>query len=368
MRKSPLRDVWAHKGSVFQERYGVEVSSVVSNKKAEYFFVRDAVGITDFSYMQKFRVPADTGLDFLDALFPGNIAKIRFCRVAHTFLADEEGHSIADCYVANNDEDFIIFCESIVDDQTLKSIFDAHGAEQAGLKDITNTHVVIGIDGYTSWAVVKELFGADVLGLPYLSIESYPFENENIVLLRAGKTSEFGYLIMAPKEIGPQLAQKVFASAHTYKGGLCGVDVHNELRLEGRFFNVFGEGARVRDPLILGLQWMIDFEKETFLGRGAIVQRRQQGLQKKIIGIKTDASAKLFVGAEIFHDGKKVSSVEASCFSYVVDAYIGLAVFSVESAYSGLRFNVGAPDGPIVASISMPPIVPKSLNVKLDEL
>lgn len=369
MRTLPLRDILAHKGAAFQERYGVQVPLIFSDLETEYRLIRDKVGITDFSYMQKFRISADAGLDFLDNLFVGNVAKTRFCRVLHTFLSDSEGNLIADCYVANNDEDFIILCESIVDDQALKEVFDKNGAAQAGLQDLTDTHVVISIDGYKAWEVVKELFGTDVLGLPYLSIETYPFEGKNISLLRAGKTSEFGYMIMAPKELGPGLIEVLLDKAQKYEGGLCGINVHDTLRLEGRFFNIFAEGARVRDPLTLGLQWMIDFDKEAFIGRNPILRKRQKGLANKIIGIKADVSASgLIPGTELFSEGKKVGVVEACCLSYLLDSRLGLAVFPVDIAYAGLKFNLGKSDGPIVESISMPPIVPKSLSVKLDEL
>ena len=108
MRTLPLRDILAHKGAAFQERYGVQVPLAFSDLETEYRLIRDKVGITDFSYMQKFRISADAGLDFLDNLFVGNVAKTRFCRVLHTFLSDLDGNIIADCYVANNDEDFIV--------------------------------------------------------------------------------------------------------------------------------------------------------------------------------------------------------------------------------------------------------------------
>lgn len=369
MKTLPLRDFLVGKGASFQERFGVEIPSTFSDPRIEYSMIRDGVGITDFSSMQKFRIAADTGVDFLDAVFAGNVAKTRFCRVLHTFLADEEGNLIADCYVANNDDDFIVLCDSIVEDEVLKELFNKYGAAQAGLLDITDRNVLISIDGYKAWAVAKELFGADVLGLPYLSIETYPFEGQNVSLFRAGKTSEFGYMIMASKEMGTRLVEVLIDAAKKYEGGLCGAKIHDALRLEGRFFNIFAEGVRVKDPLVLGLQWMIDFDKEAFIGRASILEKRAQGLRNKVIGIKADARAGGFiVGAELFSEGKKVGVIEASCFSYALDSHLGLAVLPVDIAYAGLKFNLGKPDGLTVESISMPPIVPKSLSVKLDEL
>jgi aminomethyltransferase len=369
MRRLPFRETYAAKNARFTERYGIEIPECVSDKKTEYEIVRNAAGVSDFSFMQKFRVPEETGLDFLDDLFAGNVARIRFGRVLHTFLADENGMLVADCYIANDDENFIVLCESIVDDARLKEILDANGAQDAGLEDLTPSHAVINIDGYKAWAVARELFASDVLGLPYLSVETYQFEGADIKLIRGGKTSEFGYSFLAPIEIAPALFDRVVQSAEKNDGGMIGMAIHNDLRLEGRFFNIYNEGVQVKDPLPLGLQWMIDFDKERFNGRDAIMARRAEGQERKIVGVRMAPSkGELSAGARIFDDDADIGAVIGSCYSYTLDAHIGLALLSFPVAYAGLTYHLDAPDGPELETISMPPIMPKSLTVKLDEI
>jgi glycine cleavage system aminomethyltransferase T len=368
MRSLFLHDTWKHSKAAFAPRFGAETVASVSGNEAEYHFVRDAAALTDFSHMQRFSVPEEKGLDFLDRILAGNVAKVRFGRVLHTFLADDAGRLIADCYVANNDEEFVLLCESIVDDAALKAILDKHGAAEAGLKDLSADYLALSLDGYKSYLVAKELFGTDVLGLPYLSIERYPFETETVRLLRVGKTSEFGYLILAPHSCAANLFKTCSALVAKHGGVLCGVNVHNDLRLEGRFFNVFAEGVSVGDPLALGLQWMVDWDKEAFSGRGVIAKNREKGLVNKIIGVSTDAGVKLAKGAAIFDEQGRVAEVAAVCFSYVLNTYIGLALFPVHLAYAGLSFRLSSPTGPVIKTISMPPIMPKSLSVRLDEV
>jgi len=366
MRISPLKDTLKSLGASFEERYGVEVVSRIYDKEKEYHFVRDTAGITDFSHVQKFRVPEETGLDFLDTLLAGNVARIRFGRVLHTFLSDEAGMILADCYVANNDEEFIVLCESITDDAKVREIFTKDAS--AGVTDITDDHVVIGVDGFKAWSVIKDLFGADILGLPYLSIETYGFDGTDVKLFRAGKTSEFGYQLLAPVSIAEKLFAALCDGAKKVDGGVCSVSIHSDLRLEGRFFNIFGEGAKVKDPLVLGLQYMIDFDKESFCGRDAILARRDAGLKNKIIGISAEKGIDLETGMSIYNGDKEVGKVQSVCFSYTLDATLGLALLDIDVAYSGLSFNLKSAGGPVVNTISMPPIIPKSLSVKLDEI
>ena len=285
-----------------------------------------------------------------------------------TFMADEDGRLLADCYVANNDEELILLCEAAApDDQVARIIREA---DRDGIaQDLTDSHVLLSVDGFRAWAVVRDLFGVDVLGLPYLSVELYPFEKEQVYLFRAGKTSEFGYLLMAPRSVAEQLFEAVRDAVAREGGGRCGVEVHDALRLEGRFFNIHAEGLAVGDPLVLGLQWMMDFEKNDYRGAAAILRRRAAGLTRKLIGVlASPGEDRLVVGAHLFHGTEDVAEVVAETWSPGLGRRIALAVFRIDMAYAGLLFSLGSPQGPEVSTVAMPPIMAKSLSVKLDEM
>ena len=63
-----------------------------------------------------------------------------------------------------------------------------------------------------------------------------------------------------------------------------------------------------------------------------------------------------------------MGDVVTTCHSYVLDRKLGLGVFPVTLAYAGLEFALSGADGPAVSTISMPPILPKSLTIRLDEV
>jgi aminomethyltransferase len=366
---SPLKEALAAAGATFRTRYGVEVPASFSGRVRERQIVRNQAGLTDFSWVRVISVPEEKGIDFLDNLVAGNVPKIRFGRMLHTFLGNEAGMVAGDCYVANNDQELILFCENIIPDSQLDTMLEKAGAGEAGARELSGNHALLSLDGFEVWRVVKKLFGPDVLGLPYLSIENYAFEGHPVRLMRAGKTSEFGYLLLVPEAGALALFHACKNGVEELGGGLCGVDAHDDLRLEGRFFNVHAEGVQVRDPLVIGLQWMIDVEKTNYPGAAAIRTRRAEGVRRKLIGLAAPADCEGWeAGAKIFLGKTEVSEVVTACFSEALRHPIGLGVFPTELAYSGLSFRVGNPEGPEVRTISMPPIMPKSLTVKLDEM
>jgi aminomethyltransferase len=287
--------------------------------------------------------------------------------VLHTLALDEDGFVESDLYVANDDQRFFLFAESLVDDGANAAVLKQIGAAEAGVEDISDETALFGIDGFKAWAVVKALFGADVLGLPYLSLESYALDGAPVQLVRAGKTSEFGYLLLAPADAAARVWERIEKAGEPFGLRPVGMEAHAALRLDGRFFNLFAEGAKVRDPLPLGLQWMIDFQRENYRGAEAIRTRREAGLTKKIVGVAADApDAPLDAGDAISHQGKAVAQVVCAAQSPTLGRRIGLALFDIAYAYAGLSFD--GPSGRPICTISMPPFTARSLTVRLDEL
>jgi aminomethyltransferase len=366
MRKSPLHDLLATRGAVFGERAGAEIALGFGDADGEYRAVRDAVGISDFSFATRHRVP-EAGLDALDAYALGAVAGIRFGRVLHTAAADEGGFVESDLYVANDDENFVVIGESLVDDAATARALDATGLSAAGAEDLSASTALIGVDGFRAYAVAKALFGADVLGLPYLSIETYDLDGAPVKLIRGGKTSEFGYLLLVPSGAAEAIWRRVEEAGAPSGIRPVGAAAHSSLRLDGRFFNVHEEGRVVRDPLALGLQWMIDFGGEASRGLRAISERRASGPGKKIIGvIPAEEGGALDVGDAIRAGSDEVARVVTAAFSPALGRRIGLALFDAAYAYAGLDLE-GA-DGRGIRTVSMPPITPRSLTVKLDEM
>jgi len=366
MRTSPLHELLAARGATFAERAGAEIAVRFGEVDDEYRAVRSAVGISDFSFATRHRVP-EAGLDALETYATGSVAGIRFGRVLHTMAADDDGLVESDLYIANDDENLFVFGESLVDDAATRAALDRAGAFEAGAEDLSASTALIGVDGFRAYAVMKQLFGPDVLGLPYLSIETYDLDGASVKLIRGGKTSEFGYLLLAPAGDAAAIWLRIEEAGAAQGIRPVGAAAHSALRLDGRFFNVHEEGRSVRDPLQLGLQWMIDFGGEACRGLEAIKGRRAAGLAKKIVGVvPADTDGALAVGDAILAGGVKVAEVVTAAFSPTLGGRIGLALFDAAYAYAGLDF--AAKGGRGVRTVSMPPITPSSLTVKLDEM
>ncbi|MCX7726286.1 MAG: hypothetical protein N2053_05505, partial [Chitinispirillaceae bacterium] len=270
MKISPLKEFFLAYGATFYERYGCEVVKYVKELKKEYNAVSKAVGISDFSYMQKFSFPEEKGIKHISQIVTGNIEKIEYGSILNTYLLDSDGYLISDCYIVRGDGEYILLCESIENDETIKEIIKVEEVE--GAKNLTDSHLVIGIDGCKVKEIIEDLFGKEILELPPLTAEKYCVGDVPITLFRASKFTNNGYLIMAPVEIKEEVFNTIIEAAEKFEGfSLCGTEIQNILRLEENLFNIFSEGKRVKDPIFLGLNKGIDLTKEYFIGKDGII-------------------------------------------------------------------------------------------------
>lgn len=366
MRKSPLHDLLAERGASFEERIDFACPTRFTDGASEYAAVREATGLSDFSFTLRFTMP-EAGLDVLDRYATGPVSSLRFGRVLHTMAVDEEGLLEADLYIANDDDRLIVIAESLAPHKRVLSVLQTLGADSTGLEDLTEETALISVDGYKAWAVMRSLLGTDVLGLPYLSLETYDLDDIPVKLLRCGKTSEFGYQLLVPADRAVEVWQRLEQAGGPYGIAPVGLDAHMALRLDGRFFNIHEEGRKVRDPLPLGLQWMIDMNGEDFRGKEALMNRRASGLKQKIIAVTPlDAHHLLEPGARIEAGDKTVAQIVTAIHSPTLGRGIGLALFDLEYAYAGL--TLADERGQAVRTLSMPPFMARSLTVKLDEV
>ena len=109
---------------------------------------------------------------------------------------------------------------------------------------------------------------------------------------------------------------------------------------------------------------MVDFDKESFDGFGAIFAKRNAGVERTVVGLKT--SGAIPERAEIFDGSEKVGEVAVSAESPTLSANIGLGLFSKEYAASGFDFSL-SPDSPAtVSTVSRPFVFAASLERGMD--
>lgn len=354
-----LKNLWADCGAKFCQINSKEAVSEVAGFSAEAEAARKTAVFCDFSFAGKFKYPEAEGMDFLDGVLAQNILKLRYGKVLDTFLARENGEIAAECFVGNIDDSLYLIAESVAGGDFLASKLLCDGAE-----DLSESHVLFNIDGPEAWKVASAIFGSEVLNMPYLSIEKYPFGGGEAVLARNGKTGEFGYQILAENGLAEALFKRVKAEVEAVGGVLGGVKSAFNSRLEGNFFNVYAEGAALKNPILLGLQWMADFDKPEFCGSEKIFADRALAKEFSLAGL--EGGREFFAGEKIYLGDEEIGEVAACGYSKILGKHLALASFKRKYAYPNFEYSTSKGGESDVKTVAMPPIVPLSLQNGMD--
>ncbi|MBV8760402.1 MAG: aminomethyltransferase family protein [Deltaproteobacteria bacterium] len=288
---------------------------------AEALRMSAAVGRAD--HVAAVRITGGGAFNVLNRLSPRELF-VRDGQILHTLLLREDARPLADLYVCADDEDFILLAEGLSGPALAEHVRAHAGANQIDVIDLTRDHAMISLDGPYAWEVFAELAGPEVIGLPYMSF----FHGDGMTSFRVGKTGEYGYCLMVPRERVSSLYATLLDRGAAFDVAEADLAALDQCALENWFFNVRREGATDASPVELQLQWRVSY-KRTFIGSEALARRRAEATRRLLMCV---SSRELVMGAPVTHDGHTIGTIVNAGFSHTRGDWVATAL--VDRAYS----------------------------------
>jgi len=217
------------------------------------------------------------------------------------------------------------------------------------------------VQGPKSKDVMRALFGEKVLDLPYYYFFETSLDGIPVAVTRTGWTGEVGYEIyLKDPTRGSDLWEKVMAAGKPFRIRPTGPsDIR---RIEAGILN-YGADMTIDDtPFHVGLERLIDFEKDDFIGKAALQRIARDGVDRKLVGIEIQGPRIEFNTTKwpVQADGKPVGRVTSAIYSPRLKKNIGYAMVPIRYAKAGTGLSVVHPDGARKATVvPMPFIDPK---------
>ena len=197
---------------------------------------------------------------------------------------------------------------------------------------------------------MTDLFGADILEVPYYFMVERELDGMRIVISRTGYTGELGYELYLhdASRDGVKLWDAVIEAGAPH--GLAPIGPCHIRRIEGGIL-AHGCDVTIEDnpyQVGYGYKWMVELEQEQdFIGREALRTVAEQGVDRKLVGVEIGGSK---LGAYIDGSmpdffavkagGRAVGRVTSACFSPRLDRNIGYAMVPVEHAEIGTELVI----------------------------
>jgi aminomethyltransferase len=280
----------------------------------EYSAIRNAATVYDLCPMVKYRVTGPDVVAYLDRLTVRNVAKLSVGGVQYTIWCDDAGHLVDDGTLFRlGPDDFRICCQ----ERHLPWLLDsAHGFDVRIVEE-TEEVAALSLQGPTS-ATVLQAAGFDVQNLKPFRLATFPFGKGQLAISRTGFTGDLGYELWTAPDNAIPLWDHLFAAGALYGLRPIGSDALNIARLEAGFIitNLDFVPAhqavredRLRSPIEMGLDWLIDWNKGHFNGRRALVREMQTGSSKwAFVGLEVDGNVSA-EGSILYHNQKTEAGV-----------------------------------------------------------
>jgi aminomethyltransferase len=266
-------------------------------------------------------------------------------RVRQTLMLRDDGSVLADVFVLSTGDGFVVLAEGPREDELVAWLSEvrARGPNtntEVRIRGMRSEWVVLGIDGPYAWEVVAGMLGPAVLGMPYLSVVA----REQGMCVRAGKTGEYGYLLIVPRASAPKVEAELRKLGGPLDLAPVSLEALDLCALESGHFAMrwLREGDQVLTPIELQLQWRVTYSRE-FVGADALRARRSEGAKERVTCFV--AEGPVARGQRVRLGALELGEVLTACASPTIQRTVGWALLSRPFAHPHIDLEAVAPEG-----------------------
>ena len=339
LKRTPLFDRLVQAGGRMVDFHGWEMPVQFAGILAEHRAVRTACGVFDVSHMGQIFISGPDAHRFVEHVNCNRMAA-EPGRGTYAHILAEDGGVL---------DDAITFCLgperflAVVNAATAARDFAWFQRRSEGfdvaLDDASERTAMLAVQGPNAPALVGELF-PQAPALPRFGIAELPFGGETAFVMRTGYTGEDGFEIAAlPEEI---LALWTELMLRGGRHGLlpCGLGCRDTLRLEAGYL-LYGQDAdETRTPYEANCGWVVKLQKGDFIGREALLRRKEAGFKEKLTGVRLLARGVPRPGCAVWLGSRKIGELTSATFAPSLGAGIGVGYLVPEAWEPGVRVEV----------------------------
>ncbi|MBR9650650.1 GcvT family protein [Thalassovita aquimarina] len=346
VRRSPLHEHLKAKGAVFGEtagweranwfadpgqereyRYSWKRQNWFDNQRAEHMAMRTGVGLLDMTSFGKIRVDGRDALAFMQTVC-ANQMDVDPGRIVYTQMLNARGGIECDLTVTRLAENsFFLVVPGATLQRDLAWLRRHVGDAAVTILDVTASEVVLPLMGPKARDVLAQVSPND------FSNEAHPFGMAREIeigmgLARAHRVTyvgELGWEIYVSSDQAAHVWESIVEAGEPLGLKLCGLHAMDSCRIE-KAFRHFGHDITDEDHVLeAGLGFAVKTKKGDFIGRDAVLRKREEGLGRRMMQFRLkDPEPLLFHNEPILRDGKIVSFVTSGNYGHALGGAIGM--------------------------------------------
>ena len=323
----------------------------------EYLAARNGAVLTDLGARGRIALRGADRRTFLHALLTNDIALLAPGTGCYAALLTPQGRMVADMNVFELGDVILLDLRREVKDSVLQRFEQMIFSEDVQLGDMSGGLGCIGVYGPTAAALAGGVLGAELTRFgPFQNVQ-LERAGQPVVAARRDAMGLPGYLVFAPGDVMPSLAQEMFAAG----AAILPPEVAETLRVEA------GEPAFLVDmdgdtiPSEAGIEpTAVSYLKGCFPGQEVLVRIRDRGhgkVARKLVGLSVDGDTVPAAGASIAGGGKEIGRVTSAVMSPTLAKPIALGYVHREFVEPGTAVAVVIAEAPVGAAVTELPFV-----------
>lgn len=341
---------------------GFDMPVQYSGIKQEHRAVRTAAGLFDVSHMGEFFVTGPQALELIQKVTINDASVLTPGMAQYTAMCYEDGGVVDDLLVymlAENEYMLVVNAANIENDWAWIVDQNSMGAELVNRSDEI---ALLALQGPASADILNPLTNTEAANIGFYRFETGQVAGQPGVIISAtGYTGEKGFELYIDTTKADPLAIWDALMAEGNKHGLlpAGLGARDTLRLEMGFALYGNDITGETHPLEARMGWLTKLDKGSFIGRDALLQAKESGLQRKLMGFVVEEPRNVpRAGYPITDEqGNDIGFVTSGTQSITLDKGIGMGYIAVDHAAEGSRIYITIRKKQVPATVAKPPFI-----------
>ena len=287
MQKTALYQKHIDLGAKMVPFAGFEMPVSYAGIIEEHNAVRNAIGVFDVSHMGEFMLEGPGALALIQSVTTNDASKLFPGRVQYSCLPNATGGIVDDLLVyqmAENKYLLVVNASNIEKDWNW--IKDHSAGLDVKMTNISDDTALLAVQGPKAVEAMQSLTDVDLKSLEYYHFAVGKFAGvDNVIISATGYTGAGGLELYVPNADATKVWDAVFKAGESSGIKPAGLGCRDTLRLELGFCLYGNDINDETSPMEAGLGWITKFTKD-FTNRATFEKQKQEGVQKKLVGIE----------------------------------------------------------------------------------
>ncbi len=318
---------FADEGQAREYRYTWKRQNWSQNSAREHMAVRETVGLYDMSSFGKLRIEGGDAEDFLNHVAGGDMS-VPVGKIVYTQFLNPRGGIEADVTVTRLAEAAYLVVTPAATRLADQTWLERHrGDRNVVITDVTAGEAVIAVMGPRARDLMQMVSPND------FSNDANPFGTAQEIEIGMGLArvhrvtyvGELGWEVYVSADMAVHVFEVLNAARKALGGRLCGMHMLDSCRIE-KGFRHFGHDITCEDHVLeAGLGFAVKTDKPDFIGRDAVLRKREEGLRSRLVQFRlTDPEPLLYHAEPILRDGQVVGYLSSGAYGHALGGAIGL--------------------------------------------